>query len=174
MDSKPARRFQFSVVTALCLVTAVAILCALTRWEGGFPYGAVLPGILFVAACYFARWERPPELAWGFFAIAWTVALIGVVTSQIRCFGVESVEPLSGVGISEFAARCQACLFQEYVSGVALPLFLSLPAAYLAIKASRGTRSYARKWMIACAIIGLADVTALTILIGFLFRSAWP
>jgi hypothetical protein len=166
MDSIPARRIQFSVATALCVITAVSILCVVARWERGIPYGAILPGVLFVASCYVGRRVESPEMAWGLFAIAWMVTLVGIVHSQIHCFGL-----ISGVMI---ASNIQRCLLHEFGTGVVLPLFLSLPAVYLAIKASKGTRSYARKWMIACAVIGLVDVTVLTILVGLVRRYAWP
>ena len=80
-------RFQFSIATAFSVITTVAILCFLTRLERTFPHWTILPGGFFVAACLVARWRRPPDVAWGLFAIAWLIALMDVVKCLIWCFG---------------------------------------------------------------------------------------
>jgi hypothetical protein len=59
------RRIQFSIATLLFLITGVAILCVLAKWERTFPYWTILPGILFVCACRCARRRKSADLAWG-------------------------------------------------------------------------------------------------------------
>lgn len=150
-----SQRFQFSILTAFYVITAIAVLCFLGRWEGVFPYWTIVPGFFFVASCLVSRYRRSPDLAWGLFAIAWLISLIAVVNSLTRCFNVFDGLP------SE--SELQHGFVLAYVSGLAIPLFLSLPAISLAIRASKGVRSYSRKWIIMCSMIGLADVTVLTI-----------
>ncbi len=149
------QRFQFSILTAFYVITAIAILCILTRWEGVFPHWTVVPGFFFVASCFVSRYRQSPDLAWGLFAIAWLIALIDVVNSVVRCFEVMGGPPS--------ASELQHGFIFAYVSRLALPLFLSLPTVSLTIRASRGVRSCGRKWIITCSIVGLADVTVLTI-----------
>lgn len=159
-------KFQFSITTAFCVITAIAIICNIARWEQAFPYWTILPGIFFVAFCFVARWYKLPELAWGLFTIAWLVALIDVVDCLIRSFQVIDGSPPVSV--------LQHGYLLAYGSTLALPFFLSLPAVYLAIKVSKGSRSYARKWIIVCSIVGLIDVTLLTVWLILFIGYTWP
>lgn len=150
-----SQRFQFSILTAFFVITAIAILCVLARWQGVFPYWTIIPGLFFVASCFVSRYRQSSDLAWGLFTIAWLIALIDVIDLHICSFRFLSGPP------SE--SELQHGFILAYVSGLALPFFLSLPAISLAIKASRGIRSCGRKWIIIGSIVGLADVTVLTI-----------
>lgn len=164
--SNATPRFQFSIATALCFITAVAILCFLGRWEQTFPHWTLLPGTFLVAACWAARRRKSPDLAWSLFAIAWLIASIQVVECLIECFSFLSGTPP--------ASDLQRGFVIAYVSNFALPLFLSLPAAYLAIKGSHGSRFYARKWIILGSMVAFVDVTVLTVWLVVFIRYTWP
>ena len=155
--SKATPRFQFSIATAFCVVTTIAILCLLAVWTGIFPYWTILPGLFFGAACFVARSRISPDLAWGLLGIAWFTALLYTASGLEQCFNCISGKPR--------AFDLQYGFFLAYGPVLALPFFVSLPAIYLSMKASKGTRSHARKWLISCWIVGLVDVTVLTVLL---------
>lgn len=161
-----SQRFQFSIATAFCAITAIAILCALARWAGVFPSWTIVPGSLLVASCLVSRRCQSPDLAWGLFTIAWLIALIDVLNCLCRCF--------CSLGGPPPASELQHGFVLAYVSGLAIPFFLSLPAIPLAIKASRGIRSLGRKWIIVCSVVGLADVTVLTVWLILFIGYTWP
>jgi hypothetical protein len=164
--SNATPRFQFSIATAFCFITAVAILCFLGRLERTFPHWTLLPGTFLVAACWAARRRESPDLAWSLLAIAWLIASIQVVECLIECFSVLSGSPP--------ASELQRGFVIAYVSNVALPLFLSLPAVYFAIRGSHASRSYARKWIILCSIVAFVDVTVITIWLVVFIGYTWP
>jgi hypothetical protein len=104
-------------------------------------------------------------LAWGLFTIAWLIALIQATRSLFFSISVISGTPP--------AAHLQRGFLIAYVSNLALPFFLSLPAACYAIKGSRGSRSCSRKWIIVCSLVGLIDVTVLTVSLFVLIGYTW-
>jgi hypothetical protein len=133
--------------------------------ERTFPHWTILPGAIFVSACFVARRRTSPDLAWGLFTIAWLIALIQATRSLLLSIAVISGPP----PVSEL----QRGLLTAYVSNLALPLFLSLPAACYAIKGSRGARSYGRNWIIVCSLVGLIDVTVLTVSLFVVIGYTW-
>lgn len=149
-----AARFQFSLATALCFIAAVAILCAMRVLVGGFSFWVLPPGAFLAAACWAARRRDSSELAWGLIAIAWLFASTRVVECLIGSLGY--------LGGPPSASQLRRDFITSYVYNFALPLFLSLPAAYLATKGSLATRSYARKWIILCPIVAVVNITVLT------------
>ena len=159
-------RLQFNIATLFFVITTVAILCFVARLERIFPYWTVLPGCLFVAGCFVARRHKSPDLVWGLFGIAWLVALMDVVKRLILCFAFISGPPS--------ASEMQHALARVYISTLAFPCFLALPATYFAVVASRGARSYGRKWIIACLILGFVDVTVLTVWPVIVIEHTWP
>jgi len=158
-------RFQFSIAAAFCVVTSVAILCALARWERGIPYWAFPPAVLFVLSCLAASARKTADLVWSLFTVAWLVALIDAVDATIDSFGILGGPPK--------AWEMQARFVYAYVSRTALPLFLSVPSIHLGRKNSAGSFSAGTKWLIGCAIVGFADVTLLTTLLVLLMPCFW-
>ena len=113
----------------ICGITAVAILCFVGRLEGAFPYRTLPSAALLVLACLAARRRKSPDLAWSLFAIGWLIAIVNVVHCLFECFNV--------LGGLPRAAELQRDFMVAYVSNLALPLFLSLPAVQLAATGSR-------------------------------------
>ncbi len=141
-------RFQFSLAAVFYAFTACAVVCFIGRWDLSYTKWALLTGAFLLAAGYAAKRRSEPELAWGLLAIAWYIALIGSVNGLVGSFS-------NPPKLIEF----QRCFAMAYVCSLAMPLLLSWPVVYLAARNSRGSRSSARKWIIAGPIVGLIDVT---------------
>ena len=161
-DALDKFRLQFTLSTAFWGLTAIAILCAVARWERAFPYWTVVPAAVLVFACVIARRSRLPDLAWGLISIAWLITLIDVTNSLIESFGGPPR-----------AHEMQTRFWHAYGSAVALPAFLTFPAVYWAAKASVGSSSRARKWLIAGPMIAFADSTLVTGFLVILIGYAW-
>ena len=164
-DARDKFRPQFTLSTAFWGLTAIAILCAVARWERAFPYWTVVPAAILVLACVIARRNRLPDLAWGLISIAWLITLIDVTNSLIKSFGILGGPPP--------AHEMQTRFWHAYGAAVALPAFLTFPAVYWAAKASVGSSSRARKWLIAGPMIALADSTLVTGFLVILIGYAW-
>lgn len=157
-------RFQFSVATALCIITSVVILCLFARLGDASPHWTIFPCAILFSACLFSRRRISPDLTWCLFTITWLNALIQAMRSMIFSFDVGGCKPPS-------ASDFQRALLIAYVSNLALPLFLSFPAACYVFRGPRGPHFSGRKWLIVCSVVGLIDVTVLTVSLDAIIES---
>jgi hypothetical protein len=155
---------QFSLAAVFYAVTAVAIFYGAWRWFGPPSLWTALPVVLFVVACTVARRGDSPDAPLTLIAIAWCVTLYEVVDSQTSCFA--SIGPLRPADIRE-------CLFACYGSGIALPLFLTVPALHMTWKHCRRRPSRTAVFVIACAVVAFVDVTTSTILVCLIVNSIY-
>ncbi len=149
----------FSIATLFWLTAAVAVhfsVCNVERiepWWHPIPivYNLILAAS-FVAACYVAKRYQNADLAWSLIAIGWLVA--GVLLAEAHThMGML-------IGMPSVATARQEIL-RRFVVYMAVPLTISAPAIYLAMRAP-ATRSRARKWIIATAIIAVLNCVLLT------------
>ena len=168
MDSPPSLRFQFELSTLLWLMGAVGVFLFVWRWMVYFPYWLVFPSGMFLVTWIVAKRNYPPDLIWGLFAISWCLANRTITKGIISSFMI--------IGGSPSLLEMEVSILSDgYGSTVILPLYLSLPIVSLAWRASRGTKSHARKWLILCSVIGLLDATTLAVsIVVFLKLSNWP
>ena len=159
-------RLQFSLAAIFCVVTSIAILCALARWERTFPYWTIPPAVMFLFSCFAACHWRSADLAWSLFAVGWLITLIDAVDTTIDSFAILGAPPKTSEMQLRFVYAC--------VSRIALPLFLSIPSVYLARRCSTGVTSPATKWLIGCAAAAFLDVTLLTTLLVLFVSLGWP
>jgi hypothetical protein len=99
------------------------------------------------------------------FAIAWLIALTDTTKEIMDCF--------AGWGPPR-GRELQEAIFRTYRSGVALPLFLSLPTAFLAARIPRTAACSGCKLVMACPVIAFANITTAVIWIAIFVRYAWP
>jgi hypothetical protein len=158
--------FQFSITTAFCTITTVGILCAIGRFET-YSSLSLFPAVFLVASCWVARRHKSSDLAWSLFTIAWLIALINGAGCLVGAFSING-----GGGPSVF--EMQRRFMIAYVSKLSLPGFLSIPAAYLAIQHSKFPPSMIVKWFVIVAMIGLVDVTLITLWLVLLIGYNWP
>lgn len=152
--------------TVLCFLTAVAILCAITRLAGTFPYWTVIPAFFFVFSCVVAPRPHAADLAWGFIAIAWVITVLDLTKTHLDSFSFLGSPPL--------ADEMRAIVLRNYAATLALPLFLTIPSARLAAKASALSPSHARKWIIVCPLVAFVDATLVTSFLLAFIELAWP
>jgi len=177
--------FQFTLATALWGVSAVAVICAVTRWLGAFPTHSLPPAAALIAACILARRRQDPDLAWALFAAAWCWALCDMGMQIFKCFRQPITMPLppivwagTGIYVRETFPCCghppqgyvALCLAQTFWLAVMLPLAFSLPAAWLINQASRRSRSVSRKWLILCPLLAMFNAALLTAGMGALVQ----
>lgn len=159
-------RFQFDLMTLFWLTGAVAIFFFLWRWQIHFPYWTVVPGLFLLAAWFVASRKHSPDLAWGLFAIGWCWCLQDTahafISSGMILGGPPSVEEM------------QERYLAVYTSSVMLPLYLTFPIVLRATRASLRSYSHARKWLVVCPIVGLLNVTLLTIFLHVFIGLTWP
>jgi len=156
MPAKP-HGGRYSLATLFWIITAIAVQSSVSwghRWHPVLLAHDMFHASFFVAACITAR-RALPVLAWSLIAIGWLTTTVDVVNGITRCFQIinSSGEFPVGEGIILYGVT------HAYFPVIALPACLTIPAAFLAMRATENTTSVVWKWMLAAAVVAWTDCT---------------
>jgi hypothetical protein len=164
-SSRPWLRFRFNSATAMCVITAIAIVCALANWMHCIPYQTVLPSILVATSwCLFSQ-RKSADLAWSLWSAAWLIAALHflfLAFDQFNVLGYATSHDRSGL------------FMLGYVSIDMLPAFLSVPAITVAIRKNTEPRTKSRKYIVAIGVLAIIDMTLSVLVLELLFQYDFP
>ena len=146
-------------------ITVFVVGVTLYKFHLSPPFWLCVPYAGLVASGAMARKQLSPDLAWGVFVLSWCAVLWEINNAQRNCYGVV------GAFRPHETARC---LMFVYVTGMALPLILSIGLVPAIGRIFQARRSRARTCFLLTLLLAQLDVALQTSVSALLMLQLGP
>ena len=154
---------QFTIRTLILATAAVAVALSIDACTGGMLWRMVAPKglagytavMLLLASVCCSVACRDRSIAVPLAIIAWNLAMIDILAYVVDSFIIIGTP-------KSFTAQELEHVYRSVVSGLTLPLLLSIPVVFVSLSKPRTRLSSGTKWFAVALLVALLDVCLIT------------